>query len=100
VQVTAKHPIKIGSTLVAKGAVGSTAPMTKRIRDAFPGIQPNPNSSYVLVKFPGVLECLVSTAQLEWRVSPKVIGQPTKYAVGSAQWIGITELPIADLDLP
>lgn len=64
--VRAKHPIKAGSTLIAKGASGRVVEPTDRILQSFPEIRTGAeNSAQVLVKFDGVPEIIVHAGQLE-----------------------------------
>ncbi len=62
-KVTARYPIKIGSVMIPAGTTGSIVAITDRIRSTFPNLRHAADSPYLLVKFPGVLECLVTKAQ-------------------------------------
>jgi len=66
--VKAKYPIRIGYILVPKGTPGEIlSTPTPRILAAFPNIGKNPNSNQVVVKFPGVAECICHLNQLEFQ---------------------------------
>jgi hypothetical protein len=63
-KVKAKWPIKIGDVLVPAGTEGETVAPTARILEKFPGLREKPDGQMLLVKFPGLDECLVMPKQV------------------------------------
>lgn len=63
-KVKARWPIKIGDTLVPAGTIGEIMAPTPRILAAFPGLAEKPGGAFLLVKFPGLDECLVMPKQV------------------------------------
>lgn len=63
-KVKAKWPIKIGDVLVPAGTIGETMAPTPRMLEKFPGLAQKPGGAFLLVKFPGLDECLVMPKQV------------------------------------